>query len=402
MRRPLRIHRGGLVDENQYIRAALNSTKRFCILSEMNDLSRVKEKERRERLAVPGGVNQHVLTPPPKIQRSLPLHTPFTIMTTSLIKRDLAKILANARIVGRRVDDGFVDSLTSELAKLGDDHDGKLNFAYDVLEEYEAILHANHWKTIGYKVGATSDLVQGKLKLREPFFGPLLVPPRRTAATTASNASPSSSLHTVMSTPTSFAEETPVRFSISQDFVRGVEAEFAFRACRDVVPIGSNSSASSLSSSASPHYTAAELTSNYFDVVFPIVEVCGSRLPSSRAAAADGASLIADGAGNHAMVEHPRVQMQRSASSILEHERATVKIDGKIVASGFGEDVLGGPSRSLAWFVDRFVQSGRRKTIPKNAIVSTGAICGLIPISKPCYVTFEFLHWGNIHLAFRE
>lgn len=327
------------------------------------------------------------------------------------MKRELAKILASARQRSRRVDEAFVDKFNAEVAKFGDENpEAKLNFAYDVLDEYEEEMHANNWKTIGYKVGATSAIARGKLKLREPFYGPLLVPGPSivsTAPSSLARKSSSSSVATILTSSSapgshnlspsrSFAEETPIRFSLSKNNVRGVEAEFAFRACRDVTPTTSPS-----------YYTVEELTSNYFDVVYPIVEVCGSRLPVSRAATADGPLLVADGAGNEAMAEHPRARFARPSGSVLDQERAQVKIDGKLVASGYGEDVLGSPSKSLAWFVERFVQGGgggggRRRTIPKNAIVSTGAICGLIPITKPCYVTVEFLHWGDIHLAFRE
>jgi 2-keto-4-pentenoate hydratase len=247
-----------------------------------------------------------------------------------------------------------------------------LSEAYDTLSGMEELMNKTRWQTAGYKVGATSGPVQTRLGLQHPFWGPIFKPATLTAQTNHA-----------------------ARFSVAGDLVRGVEAEFAFVIGKDIAPRPAK-------------YSKEELVEKYCSSVMPSVEVCASRLPLDAPFA--GSLTVADGAGNFAFVldkghARPLSGLSSMASSgqirrLLE-EKTQIRVDGAVVASGSGGDVLGDPCAALEWFVEHVVQGAPRRTLRAGQFVSTGATCGLVPIAKSCYVAVEFEHWSTVHLAFR-
>jgi len=251
-----------------------------------------------------------------------------------------------------------------ELLKLS------ISDAYGAMLKTNALLVKEHqFKVKGFKVGATSPAVQQRMGLEGPFWGILydkvVAPPR--------------------------GGDVP-RFSIKKDNVRGVETEFAFMIKKEIVP------------RSSKPYSGEELVKEFCSTVTPCVEVCGFRMrPTELASLAQG--IIAD-TGNTSVV-FPIDSFARNAADVYQEligSKSTIQIDGVKVASGSGADVLGSPVKALEWFVQEACNGPAQMTIPEGTYVSTGATCGLIPITKACYMHAAFSGISNcdIHIAFRD
>jgi len=269
-------------------------------------------------------------------------------------RASLAAVLAQARFARQRI-----TGLPDQPLSLPD--------AYAVLSDVESALNDKGWPTVAYKVGATSSVIQQRLGLAEPFWGPIFKPALMDALGREAR-----------------------RFSVEHDQVRGVEAEFAFIVDKDIEP-------------RSTAYTQAELLEVYCPTFAPAVEVCATRLPAG--APLSGALTVADGAGNGAIV----LDRARASHEVvaLGGMKTWIKIDGVVVAQGTGAEVLGHPGAALEWFVNRVVHGGRR-ALRRGNVISSGATCGLVGITKQCYVTVEFgasnddKHRTAVHLAFRR
>jgi 2-oxo-3-hexenedioate decarboxylase len=233
----------------------------------------------------------------------------------------------------------------------------------------QALERERGWKLAGFKVGATSKAVQQRMGLTGPFWGVIYDSAKMTAPHRGGNIP---------------------RFSIREDLIRGVEAEFAFTIKKDIVP-----------RSANKPYSAEELVTDYCSTVTPCVEVCGFRLQPDMGSMAP--LIIAD-TGNTAVV-FPGESFARNAADVfadLPSSKATISIDGDAVAVGSGTEVLGSPALSLEWFIK---EAGLLNiTIPQGCFVTTGATCGLVPITKSGYVqaSFSGISKCDIHIAFRE
>lgn len=238
---------------------------------------------------------------------------------------------------------------------------------YELLHSATGVLqHEFGWEVVGYKVGATSVAVQQRVGLKEPFWGPIF--------NKAVQRSPAEA----------------ARFSISRDLIRGVEAEFAFQIKRDIVP-------------RSTPYSVLELMTDYCSTVTPCVEVCASRVQP--AVQASTPVLIGD-TGNLTVVFPPSAIAQDALQVYreLKSTQTSFRVDGEQVSTGSGADVLGGPELSLQWFANNVVNGDRQLTIREGEFVITGATCGLVPITKPCYAKALFSGAFNceLNLAFRE
>jgi len=235
-----------------------------------------------------------------------------------------------------------------------------------VPQAYESLMLAEdelaskpEWKVVGFKIGATSQVVQQRLKLNEPFWGPIFRP----------------NMHLTSEKP----PNEPFRFSIKDDMIRGIEAEFAFTLGKDIPP-------------RLKPYTQEELLDEYCESVSACVEVCASRLPVT--APLSGPFTICDLAGNGCLIfekiASPTKTLSEQDKAGLAKKKTWVKIDGDVVAHGSGAEVMGSPAHALEWFVNKVVHGPLGVTLFSGSVVTTGATCGLIPISRPCYVAVEF------------
>lgn len=281
--------------------------------------------------------------------------------TSSAFDMDkLGKLLATARASNVRSTAITLDQVSHLTSQQG----------YAVLHHTTESLQTDHgWKIAGWKVGATSLAVQQRIGLSEPFWGPIF---SKTTLTGGQRGEAS-------------------RFSIQKDLIRGIEAEFAFQIKRDIVP------------RAEP-YSVQELMHEYCSTVTPCVEVCASRMQAD--VQSNTPMLIGD-TGNFTVIFPTAHQHDMPASKVyeeLKHCKTSCNLDGKQVAAGSGADVLGSPELSLQWFANNVVNGERQLTIQAGEFVTTGATCGLIPITKPCYARVYFSGVSNCEfdLAFRE
>lgn len=214
----------------------------------------------------------------------------------------------------------------------------------------------------GYKVGATSADVQKRLNMNKPFWGPIYD-------------------QTLVKPGT-----TDKKFSVKRDMIRGIEAEFAFRIKKDVVP-------------RNKPYVAEELLTDYCDVVVPCVEVCASRLDPELSK--NSILVIAD-TGNETLL-FPDDSFGKNAREFfqsLPKLRTAIFVDGVKIAEGTGSEVLGSPATSLAWFVAEAVNGGPKVPLKKGMFVTTGATCGLLPITKKCKVRVSYSIAADCHVDF--
>jgi len=335
--------------------------------------------------------------------RTLAAAAPQLVGPARALSTNLGAALAEARLGRRRA--AAHPGFDAELAGV--------EAGYAAAADNHAALDAAGWPVAGYKVGATSSAAQARMGMTRPFWGRLYAPATvRFDSAPASGARPAAepphatsrshpepqpphagaAWHPTRSAVASRAEAQ--RFSISESGIRGVEAEFAFVLRRDVAPRAGGRS-----------YDADELLEEYVDCVMPSVEVCGTRAPAD--AKASAGLLVADGAGNERVLLgwDAAVAPAKSVAAQLASQPAEVLIDGAVVASGLGREVLGSPETSLAWFVNEVVQGGPRVTLRAHQFVITGAICGLVPVTKACYVRLSFPQWRGggwvADLAFR-
>lgn len=284
------------------------------------------------------------------------LFSPFSsssmthVATAKTAAAAVGSALAEARLSGRSA------SLGTNTPSLS------LAEAYEAQDANHAHLVAAGWTLAGYKVGATAPAAQTRLGLQAPFWGRLYR--QRTNAT-----------------PSPYAA---VRCSLSGDALRGVEAEFALVLKRDIVPLADGQ-----------EYSVTRLLEDHVALVAPAVELCASRLAAVAAAsnpAINGSMIVADSGGNGGAVLG--LEMAVAPSSFdLRTQTASIAIDGKVVATGSGRDVMGDPVASLKWLVDTVVSGGPRLTLYASQVIMTGAVCGLVPVIRPSYVRISFPGW---------
>jgi 2-keto-4-pentenoate hydratase len=297
--------------------------------------------------------------------------------TTTPIHLKIGESLALARLSRERLGQ---DKTSHLLPSYSPDLLTSLTDAYPTaLACHSTLVEKGGWNLSGYKIGATSEIVQQRIGLNTPFWGRLY------------NQSIEKRLTQHQKTH---------RFSIREDLIRGVEAEFAFVLKKEI-------NSTTITGCGAGGLTPLQLVQEYISHVIPSVEICASRLPLNAKPTAQ--ALIADSGGNGSVIlgnestssiitidEKTNVQ---SLLDLLEVSTAQISIDGEIVASGAGKNVLGNPLNSLAWFVNNMVGTNHTNnsesslTLYPSQTIITGATCGLIPITKPCYVKVSFPDW---------
>ena len=202
----------------------------------------------------------------------------------------------------------------------------------------------------GWKVGATSPQVQAMFDDDEPFYGPIFAPD-------------------LLQSPASIAAEG--------HHILGVESEFAFTFARDLEP------------GVAP---GRDDIADYLGAAHIAIEFVSPRL--DRPVAYGMSQLVADGAGNGAVVLGPEISNWRDLD--LSKAGARILVNGEELAAGTGADVLGHPLEALAWFAAR--AGGHGHTIESGSIVITGTCTGLQMVEPGATVVSDFGKLGDVRL----
>ncbi len=199
-----------------------------------------------------------------------------------------------------------------------------------------------------WKVGATTAAAVQRLGLRGPFAGRIFADAVCVCVAAAS-----------------------LRLQYDALCVRGVEAEVGLRVGVDIDERRANDLA---------------LLSDSIASTVPIVEVVSSRFAATAAAPLPAPLLIADTAGNGALVlgaAAERVASGASAASLAQWG-AVVRINGKAVASGSGSSVMGSPLLALQWLAKHALSQGTM--LRAGEVISTGTMVDIVPVAKGDHV----------------
>lgn len=253
-----------------------------------------------------------------------------------------------ARRAAARIADAWREGLPLEA--LADDiRPRTLAEAYRVQDLLTAEMDA---EIGGWKVGATAKSAQKMLKARGPFAGRVLA---------------------------GRIFETGVTLPGNAYGLRGLEGEFAFRLAKELPP------------RAKPYGLAAVRAA--VAAVHPAIEVIGPRWRDGLAAGLP--SIVADQGANAALVlgkalrDGPKLDLRTMAVSM--------EVDGAIVGSGTGADVLGDPWASLLWLANfRRTRGG----LDAGLIVTTGSCTQVFRAPASCRVRALYAGKPRVELAF--
>jgi 2-keto-4-pentenoate hydratase len=179
-------------------------------------------------------------------------------------------------------------------------------------------------RQIGWKVGLTAVAIQQQFGFHEPVFGCVL------------DSRPSGHV-----------------FAPGDLISPGFENELCMRLGRDVTGV-----------------IDLETARRAIDVVYPSLEIIETRGPFTEQIAL----ALADNAQQKTVILGAPVALPAELATI----EASVSINGKPVATGLGEAVLGDPLNSIVWLSRKLEQYGR--TLKAGEIVMTGSFTRQFPI----------------------
>jgi 2-keto-4-pentenoate hydratase len=249
---------------------------------------------------------------------------------------DTAAILAEARKSQRKI---------TVLPEPGPKN---LSQAYDI---QDSLVAAMREPVAGWKVGATGKAGMQALGVTKPVAGPIF---------------------------TSGVHGSPARITAPDAAAFIVEAEFAFRMGRDLLP---NEGA----------YRRDEILDSVAGL-FPAIEIVDTRF--EKGFAVGGPWVVADGSANLAFVHGPSVGGWRELS--LSEQRVRVLVNGKQVAHGSGAAVLGCPVNVLEWLIDHLHRRGI--ALKAGDWVSTGLLTEVISIRPGDECVADFGSVGQVRI----
>jgi 2-keto-4-pentenoate hydratase len=224
--------------------------------------------------------------------------------------------------------------------------------AYDIQEQYVALLREQHGGARGYKVGLTSATMQAFCRIDHPIAGVVLA----------------SRVH---------RSGTTVRRS---DFGRlGLEFEIAVRIKSDV-PVTSM-----------PH--TAETIRPHIDGVCAAVELVDDR--NADYANLDVRSLVADNSWNGGIV------LSEFATAWLDLENVLGRAtnDRVAIGEGYGRDILGHPFNSIAWLATQLASRG--ENLKAGQVVMTGSVMKTVFPSEDANYRFDLERIGFVEVQVR-
>jgi 2-oxo-3-hexenedioate decarboxylase/2-keto-4-pentenoate hydratase len=201
--------------------------------------------------------------------------------------------------------------------------------AYATQEAFQKLSTEMHGAIAGYKIAATTQVMQQMLGLNEPLAGALFA-------------------------RTMYQSPATVRAS---DYVRlGVECEIA-------VQLGAGLPA------ARGAYSREEV-GQAVAAVMAAFELVDDRQADYAQLTANVFSVIADNVWNAGIVLGVPVADWRPLD--LAAARGTMRINDTIVGEGHGRDVMGHPLEALTWLVNMLAKRG--KSLPQGTIITTGSV----------------------------
>jgi 2-keto-4-pentenoate hydratase len=126
--------------------------------------------------------------------------------------------------------------------------------------------------------------------------------------------------------------------------------------------------------------------------VVPVIEVVDSRVADWELTAGNA---VADNALAARVVHGDRTA--DPAAVDLPLEGVVVRRNGERVATGVGADVLGSPSRVVAWLAEALADRGER--LAAGDLVSTGSLTELVPFEPGDTVEARFASFGSVTVS---
>jgi 2-keto-4-pentenoate hydratase len=249
---------------------------------------------------------------------------------------------AAAAIAGARLQKGRLARLP-QLVTLED--------GYRAQRRANARLERTLGRRVGHKIGGTTAPMRAYIGVPEPIAGEIFA-----------------------STVHASGAELPF-----ERFVRpGIETEIAVRLGRDLPP------------RARPHTReeAAEAVAE----VMAAIEIVDDRYEDFRTLGAP--SMIADNAFNAASVLGPILASWRGLD--LAHLRARTFIDGREVAAGTSDALMGHPLEALRWLAER--RSGLGLGLGAGELVSLGSITPVQWLDAPAEARIEVEGLGEVRV----
>jgi 2-keto-4-pentenoate hydratase len=227
-----------------------------------------------------------------------------------------------------------------------------LSDAYDVQDEYVALLRATQGEPIGYKVGLTSKAMQSFCGIDHPIGGVVLAKRLHRSGAALRRA----------------------------DFGRlGLEFEIAVRLKSDV-PAG-------------PAPLTPAAIAPHIDGVGAAIEVVDDR--AADYSNLDVRSLVADNSWNAGVVVSDFASKWPDLEAVLGRATAT----GAPVGEGHGRDILGHPFNSVAWLAAHLAARGER--LRAGQIVMTGSVMKTVFPAEYASYRFDLQGLGSVDVHVR-
>lgn len=227
------------------------------------------------------------------------------------------------------------------------------DIGYDIQSDANLILEMKFGDVVGHKIGATAEGMRQLLNVPGPIAGDVFAETVHQGQATLKLA----------------------------DYVRpGVETEIAVRIARDLTP------------DEAPW--TVERIAEVVAAVMPAIEIVDDRYEDFKAAGAG--TIIADNAFNAGSILGPETTDWQHLQ--LDKLTARTVIDGKEVATGLSDELLGHPLNALVWIANRY--AGQRRTLQGGRFVSLGTITPVQWIEGPCEVEIEVEGLGGVAVAF--
>lgn len=206
---------------------------------------------------------------------------------------------------------------------------------------------------VGWKIGATSRQAQAMLNVDGPFCGRVF----------GSN---------LLQSPAMLGSGA-VRLNL-------VEAEFAFRLSRDLPP-------------RARAYSIAELD-DAVEAVYPAIELPDARFVEWSTMGV--AHLIADDACAGYLILGRAEPAWRGLD--LAGHAVSASVDGQVVGTGSGAEVLGDPRIALTWLANERARRG--DGLARGQVVTTGSCLQPFTVTPGQSVTADFGRLGTVELSF--
>jgi 2-keto-4-pentenoate hydratase len=224
--------------------------------------------------------------------------------------------------------------------------------AYDIQDQYVALLHAEHGNAIGYKVGLTSETMQKFCGIDHPIAGVVLANRLHRSGATVRRAA----------------------------FGRlGLEFEIAVRIKSDLPP------------SATP--LPVEAIAPYIAGVCAAIELVDDR--TADYSKLDMLALLSDNSWNGGIVLSELVTDWPDLESVPG--KATK--DDAAIGEGHGRDILGHPFNSVAWLAAHLAARG--ESLQAGQIVMTGSVMKTVFPTEDAVYGFALEGIGDVSVTVR-